>query len=155
MVYALNENKLPPDISLEVHYILSQACLTRTAEGMKVVEPPRSTHGLGEVEEDIRQLVIRKYFPDKWGAYIMKRSYQFESSYWDEAAEGSGLALSAVRQHARSEEGKTLLMQDALIAAELGIAASPTFLWENRVILRAESLKKVVGLELEPTGSCH
>jgi len=155
LAYALQEKKLPAGTTLSVHYLLSPLCLTRTAGGIQVSGPLQSSHGLGEVEEDIRQLVIKKFFPDQWGRYIFLRSYDFESSYWDEAARGAGLDEQAVRGKARSDEGKALLREDGKLAAELGIAASPTFLWENRDLLSAESLQKVLGITLESTGSCR
>ena len=87
-----------------------------------------SLHGDDEIEENIRQLVIQKYYPDKFFKYLLARP----GSSFKEAAQVSGLDERAISD--KQEEGRRLLEEDAKSAEKLGITASPTFLYEGRYI---------------------
>ena len=89
-----------------------------------------SLYGPEEIKEDIRQLLIQKYYPDKFWEYLkMYREGKDFTSIIDAAS------YSALMQ--REDEGIALLEQDFKFCKELGINSSPTFLWENQIILRS------------------
>lgn len=146
IMQAKMQKKMPEKLDMHVHYILSPL-------PADVAMPLKSMHGLAEVEEDIRQLVVEKYFPDKWPDYMLLRSKNFESTYWDDAARGAGLDPEIVRSKAR-EEGEALLRENAALARELRITASPLFLYENRRILNVDGFEKLTGIQIDTEGSC-
>ena len=50
-----------------------------------------SLHGSGEWEEDVRQLLIAKYYPAKLWKYLEIRNKDYRSSRWDKAMEDAGI----------------------------------------------------------------
>jgi hypothetical protein len=151
----VRDKKFPKDVDLSVHYIVNAASITRTAEGVRILESLLSQHGNPEVEENIRQLAIKKLFPDQWAKYIFLRSYNFDSTYWDDTAREAGIDDKAVRTLARSDEGKKMLREDALLAAQMGILGSPTFIWENRELLGLKRLEQLTGVKWDGAGYCR
>jgi len=87
-----------------------------------------SLHGDDEIDEDIRQLIIQKYHPDKFFDYLLAR----QSATFEKAAQSSSLDVKAISD--KKEEGRRLLEEDAGKAKALGISASPTFLFEGRYL---------------------
>ncbi len=87
-------------------------------------------HGPGEIKENIHQLLIQKYHPDKFWKY--QKSYT-EGKGFEAACKEAGIDVLDINK--RQEEGIELLRQDADLCKELGISASPTFLWENRMVM--------------------
>jgi len=90
-------------------------------------------HGTAELDEDIRQIIIQKYFPDKLAAYLEARNPDYRSDTWQEAAVKAGLDIDALNKH--MPEGEALLASDYSETSAINVTASPTFLWENRYIL--------------------
>jgi glutaredoxin len=91
-----------------------------------------SLHGDDEIEEDIRQLLVQKYYPDKFFKYLLTRP---GSSFKETAKE---LSLDEKSISDKQEEGRRLLEEDAKSAEKLGITASPTFLYEGRYIFYSQ-----------------
>ncbi|MCX5726929.1 MAG: hypothetical protein NT030_07160, partial [Candidatus Saganbacteria bacterium] len=87
-----------------------------------------SLHGDDEIDEDIRQLIIQKYHPDKFSDYLLAR----QGSTFEKAAQISSIDLNSFTD--KQGEGRKLLEEDAERAKTLGISASPTFLFEGRYI---------------------
>jgi len=93
-----------------------------------------SPRGPEEIKEDIRQLLIQKYYPDKFWQYhrlyIQKKSLE---SICEEIGIDSNIIDS------RRKEGIELLKNDFNLCREVNINfsinSSPTFLWENQVFL--------------------
>jgi len=90
-----------------------------------------SPRGPDEIRENIYQLLIQKYHPDKFWQYLGK--YRENKSFGEICSE---LGIDANDIISRQKEGIALLEADFKLAKEIGIDASPTFLWENRVFLR-------------------
>jgi hypothetical protein len=87
-----------------------------------------SLHGDDEIDEDIRQLIVQKYHPDKFFDYLLAR----QSETFEKAAQRSSLDVKFISD--KQEEGRRLLEEDAGKVKALGISASPTFLFEGRYI---------------------
>lgn len=84
-----------------------------------------SLHGPDEVEEDIHQVLIQKYWPDKLYDYLLLT----EKVSHFEALKKVGISYAKIDR--LREEGKKSLAENIKLANELGITASPTFMWEN------------------------
>lgn len=90
-----------------------------------------SLHGQAEVDEDIRQVVIAKYYPDKFLNYLLARSADYTSDNWQQYADRVGIDTAKVREIAGGEEGKDLLRANIRPGNELNIGASPTLFVDN------------------------
>lgn len=113
------------DIKFDIHYIADEANGVFT-----------SLHGQGEVDENIRQLCAKKYYPTTFMDYIWCRSANIQADW--KSCIGS-MDLSKIEICSTGAEGKTLLSNDIKLATELKISASPTFVANNRVSFNAIS----------------
>lgn len=125
-----------------------------------------SLHGSAEWEEDVRQLLIAKYYPEKLWKYLEIRNKDYRSSRWDKAMEDAGINVKKIMKKFDTE-GLELLKQEADYGKEYGVNASPTFLWEGKVQLDFGSASQIDGFGFlnpnaarkgvaaaAPTGSC-
>jgi hypothetical protein len=165
LLAARNAGMLPPWMKLSYHYIISRKKLPPS--GNKAISLQglqqmfRSMYGEAELEEDIRQLVILKYFPDKFAAYFRARFKDYKDKpkkdAWEKAAEGAGLDPSNIRQRF-NQEGILLAQAEADLVKALGIHVSPTILWENNQVIPKTDINKIPGLEalrLTPAENCR
>jgi hypothetical protein len=90
-----------------------------------------SMHGINELREDIRQMVIWKYWPDKWWAYVNKVDAETSTgnieSKWKDIATSVGLNPAEIQQKFDSE-ALTLLANEASLNAKYSVRGSPTVL---------------------------
>jgi glutaredoxin len=88
-----------------------------------------SMHGINEIREDIRQMVIWKYWPDKWWAYVNKVDAETSTSTieskWKDIATSVGLNPTEIQQKFDSE-ALTLLANEASLNAKYSVQGSPT-----------------------------
>lgn len=88
-----------------------------------------SMHGINELREGIRQLVIWKYWPDMWWDYVNKVNAETSTSNieskWEDIAESVGLDASEIKEKFDSE-ALTLLENEAILNALYGVRGSPT-----------------------------
>ena len=103
-----------------------------------------SLHGSAEWEEDVRQLLIAKYYPEKLWKYLEIRNKDYRSSRWDKAMEDAGINVKKIMKKFDTE-GLELLKQEADYGKEYGVNASPTFLWEGKVQLDFGSASQIDG----------
>ncbi len=89
-----------------------------------------SRYGPDGIREDIRQLVIQKYYPDQFRQY--QKLFR-EGKATSEASRALGIDADSVTT--RVDEGLTLLKEDFDLMLELRITSSPTFLYENQIML--------------------
>ena len=75
IIQAKKDGKIADDKNIRVRYIVNYS----DKEGFS------SLHGSGEWEEDIRQLLIAKYYPSKFWKYLEIRNKDYRSSRWDKA----------------------------------------------------------------------
>ena len=123
-----------------------------------------SLHGSAEWEEDVRQLLIAKYYPKKLWQYLAIRNKDYRSSRWDKAMEEAGIDPKKIAKKF-DKEGLELLKAEAAYGEAYGISASPTFLWEGKVLMDFGTAAQIEGFSFlvpskargaaaAPTGSC-
>ena len=155
VIQAKNEGKIPSDVTIRLRYIVSYD---------KANNEFRSLHGSAEWEEDVRQLLIAKYYPEKLWKYLEIRNKDYRSSRWDKAMQDAGINVNKIMKKFDTE-GMELLKAEAAYGQEYNINASPSFLWEGKEALDFGSVSKKEGLGFlnpsqgkagaaAPTGSC-
>ena len=90
-----------------------------------------SMHGINEIREDIRQMVIWKYWPDKWWTYVDKVNAETSTgdieSKWAGIATSVGLSSTEIQQKFDSE-AMTLLAAESALNEQYSVRGSPTIL---------------------------
>ena len=110
------------DITLNVHFI-------GDAQG----DTLSSMHGPGEVDEDIREICASTKYGKKhqFMKYLACRSKNPRDPGWQACAKSAGMDEKVI-QKCFDTEGKDLLRKSFAFSNSLQIAASPTFLSNNR-----------------------
>lgn len=155
VIAAQKDGKMPKDKTIRLRYIVNYNPQNGEFQ---------SLHGSSEWEEDVRQLLIAKYYPEKFWKYLEIRNKDYRSSRWDKAMEEAGINVSKIMKKF-DKEGKELLKEEAAYGDLYNINASPTFLWEGKEVLDFGSVAQKPGLEFlnpargqrgaaAPTGSC-
>lgn len=157
VINAQKEGKLPADKTIKLRYVVSYNPKTNSFQ---------SLHGAAEWEENVRQLLIAKYYPEKLWKYLEIRNKDYRSSRWDKAMEEAGINVKKITKKFDTE-GLELLKAEAAYGDEYGANASPTFLWEGKEILDFGSVSQKPGFEFlnpslrsrnggaaAPAGSC-
>jgi predicted DsbA family dithiol-disulfide isomerase len=116
-------------------------------------------HGKNELYEDVEQMVVQKYFKDKYFDYLLCRNKDIKDPDIKKCADSVGIDVAQITKYAYDESFDLVSAQEALTSS-LNISASPTILFENQEILFGlEELKKLKGFEdlKTPTskGSCR
>lgn len=155
IIQAQKDGKLPKDTEIKLRYVVSYD----PQNGF------RSLHGSAEWEENIRQLLIAKYYPKKFWKYLEIRNKDYRSSRWDKAMDEAGISSKKIMKKFDTE-GVELLKAEAAYGQEYAVSASPTFLWEGKEVLDFGSVSQKPGLEFlnparaqqdgaaAPAGSC-
>lgn len=151
LLEAKRRQRIPQDLTLRWHYIADRS--TTTPSGFV------SLHGPDEVAEDVRQLVIQANFQAQFPVYLEKRFGDFAQKSWQEAAQASGLDPGRLEELVRLE-GAQRLGEEVRITNTLAVRSSPSFLWENQLLIRdlrqLTKLPTFQRLELNPVaGSCR
>lgn len=139
--------------NIEVHYI---GDVLSNPDGSYIFN---SLHGDEEWKEDMRQIIISKYYPEKYWDYIKKRVKNYNSTEWENIASEVGINVNDMKNKIETE-GKKLLAEDFKYANSLKINVSPTFLVNgNMVVVGISNLKKMKGYEdikidVSQTGGC-
>ncbi|MFH1597953.1 MAG: hypothetical protein ABIB97_02690 [Patescibacteria group bacterium] len=115
------------NFDLNVHYVLQGETDAEGNVSLKMA----SLGGEAEYNEDIRQLVIQKYYADKFLDYLEERNKDVTSEDWQSVAMAVGIDAADVAAKATAE-GEDLLKADAQTALGLGINSAPAYLWQNR-----------------------
>ena len=137
---AKNKNLLPAGLKLEIHYIGDAEKKENGSYDF------RSLHGTPEWQENLRQLVIARDFPDKFYAYLMERNKNITAASWEDSAAKAGIDSKKVA--AAFAGGEKLLADDFALANALSISTSPSLLWEGRVFMVGlGELLKIPGFE--------
>ena len=157
VIEAIKNGKMPADKTIKLRYIVNYD---------KANNAFQSLHGSAEWEEDVRQLLIAKYYPAKLWKYLEIRNKDYRSSRWDKAMEEAGISVNKIMKKFDTE-GLELLKAEAAYGDEYAINASPSFLWEGKEILDFGAVSKKDGLGFlnpantqgargaaAPTGSC-
>ena len=155
LIEAIKQNKMPKNVKVNIRYIVSGDATNGFS----------SLHGSGEWEEDVRQLIVKKYAPEKFWKYLELRNKDYHSSLWSDIAEQAGVDPSIFKKYWK--EGMKMLEEEVKYSNENGINSSPTVIWEGRVKTNMNDLAKIPGFEglsevkdnngnaaAQPTGSC-
>lgn len=134
VIQAQKDGKMPAGKDIRVRYIVNYS----DKDGFS------SLHGSGEWEENIRQLLIAKYYPEKFWKYLEIRNKDYRSSRWDKAMDESGINSKKIMKKFDTE-GMELLKAEAKYTQEYGINASPSFVWEGKVQLDFGSASEIEG----------
>lgn len=130
----LKLERLPKDLKINVRYIVSE----RNGE-------INSLHGSAEWEEDVRQIIIREKYPNKFWKYLEIRNKDYRSSLWDKAAEEAGINPRIFAKYWKF--GLEKLKEDIKITEEYNVSGSPTVIWQGRTVTDMGSLGNIKGLE--------
>lgn len=134
VIQAQKDGKMPVGKDIRVRYIVNYS----DKDGFS------SLHGSGEWEENIRQLLIAKYYPEKFWKYLEIRNKDYRSSRWDKAMDEAGINSKKIMKKFDTE-GVELLKAEAKYTQEYGINASPSFVWEGKVQLDFGSASEIEG----------
>ena len=111
-------------ITLKIHYITDE----NTNIGWDGYTHPRfrSLHGQKEIEENIRQLVIAKLYPDKWLDYLLCNAENYGVvNHWRKCANQIDIHIDEVQTFAE-EQGEQLLSRNSVQSTKLQINQSPS-----------------------------
>jgi glutaredoxin len=101
------------------------------------VEGIRSLHGIEEAKEDLRQLCVMKYYPEKFWSYIEginaqcypgSREPAVLDKCWRNVSVPLGIDAEKVTSCSYSSEGISMIKDDERITTEKKITGSPTLL---------------------------
>jgi len=95
-------------------------------------------NGLLEVEEYLRAVCVQKYYPKEFLSYLICRSKNINSSYWDDCI--SKVDLSSIKACARGAEGVKLLKENISLSKELKIMFGPAYLLNNQEIFSSQGI---------------
>ena len=158
VLQAIQNKKVPANLRFNVHYLVSRTSNPPSDLKGNPSDFFLSLHGISELEEDVRELIILKYFPDKFPAYFLERSKQPGSSLWENAASIAGIDPSFVTAKYK-EEGLELIQKEFALSSELGVNSSPTFLWENTIrinsVAHLKAFPPLKKLNIQLSGSCN
>ncbi len=87
-----------------------------------------SLHGQTEVDENIRQLIIARDYPEKLFDYLIQRAVKYHDDEWKISAINAGIDVQALGAAALRPESQALFSANIKQAQTLNIAASPTLL---------------------------
>ena len=93
----------------------------------------RSLHGQKEVLENIRQLLIQKYYPERFFDYVLCRAKNIEAS-WKQCAVELGIDANRIQMLSQQQEGIRLLRENIKQETPFRISSSPTLLLDGRMI---------------------
>jgi len=106
-------------------------------------------NGIAETEECSRAVCLQKYYPDTFWDYLICRSSNIRSSYWEDCLSGNQDAAK-IKSCARGKEGGDLLRENTSLNKELQISSGPSYLLNNQEIFSSrtvpskEELRKIL-----------
>lgn len=89
-----------------------------------------SLHGPEEIHEDVQQLLIQKYYPDKFFDYLLKRN---AGRAFNEVTKELGIDTQKLTL--ANAEGVKLLEENFIMTQQLNIRSSPTLLYQNQYLI--------------------
>lgn len=121
-----------------------------------------SLKGKAELEEDLRQACVKKYYPKdhKYLDYILCRTEDLENPDWETCAKKVKMKPKKIEKCSTGKEGLKLLQAEAKLADDLGFSGSPTFFINNvkKVPIKNrtfEGLKEAICKENENLKGCE
>jgi hypothetical protein len=123
ILFDLQSKTYGDNLDITLHFLAEE----RKSDGPIYVRFKSQT-GPREIEENIRQLLIQKYEPDKLGDYLSARNRNIEATDWKKNAARAHIDLRLINRKMKSGEGADLLSGDIQLSESKGITDSPTML---------------------------
>jgi hypothetical protein len=95
----------------------------------------RSLHGGEEVLEDMRQLIIKDFYPEEFLDYVELRARDIDAG-WEESAIQLGIDPAVIEEMTYNGTGELLLEENSRACKELGVFASPTLIINGKQFRR-------------------
>ncbi|MCU0651570.1 MAG: hypothetical protein MUC39_01325 [Candidatus Omnitrophica bacterium] len=96
--------------------------------------------GSAEIEECLRSVCVKKYYPQAYWNYLSCRAKNINSSWWDNCL--GDLDPYKIKTCATGKEGEDLLRENIQLNKELQIIFGPTYLLDNQEIFATQGLPK-------------
>ncbi len=90
----------------------------------------QAARGNLEVEDYLRSVCVKRYYPQRFLDYISCRARNIDSSWWQDCL--SGLDTDKIKSCAQGQAGKVLLQENISLNRELGIMFGTTYLVDNQ-----------------------
>jgi hypothetical protein len=125
------------DFKPELHFLAKE-----TAKGFE------AKNGRLEVEECLRALCVREYYPQFFWDYLSCRSSNADSSWWEDCL--GNYRPEKISLCARNQEGRRFLKENIALGRELDVMLGPTYLLDNQEIFSTkgtpskEQLRKIL-----------
>ncbi|MFC1780470.1 DsbA family protein [Patescibacteria group bacterium] len=158
-VYSLLGNS----VNFEPHYVIYSSA--QGYEGAEYCLDSEnkycSMHGIGELNQGVRELCTWKYQKDKFWDFVMAVNTQCDSSNvdqcWEQVARDSGVETEQIKT-CQANEAETLLAEEVRLNEQYGVTGSPAIIVNGMDYAGArapEDFKKAVcaGFNTEP-GEC-
>jgi hypothetical protein len=107
--------------------------------------------GKPEIEESLRSVCVKKYYPASFFDYIGCRAENVDSSWWQDCSDAAaGMDTVKITACARGEEGSRLLKENIRFNREAEVVAGQTYILDNveafsvEGVPTKEDLKKVI-----------
>lgn len=97
-----------------------------------------AARGKIEVEEYLRGVCVKKYYPELFWNYVRCRANSTDSSWWEDCLGNSD--SQKIKTCARAEEGKVLLNENIGLNKELQIMFGPAYLLDNVEIFATKGM---------------
>jgi hypothetical protein len=101
-----------------------------------------------EIEEYLRCVCVKKYYPQRFWNYLICRARNINSSWWDDCL--GGVDTQRIRNCAKGSEGRLLLKKNISLNKEVQVSLGLSYLLENRQIFSSrgvpskEELRKII-----------
>ena len=109
-----------------------------------------SMHGIGELNQDVRELCVFKYQKDKFWDFVMAANTECTSNdvdeCWEEVAKNIGIDIEQIKS-CQANEAIALLEEEVKLNQEYDVSGSPTIIVNGKVYegeRSPESFKKAV-----------
>jgi 5'-nucleotidase len=99
-----------------------------------------AAQGKAEVEEYLRAVCVRKYYPQVFFDYIICRSQNINSSWWEDCL--SQVNAAKIKACARSQEARDILRENIKLDKELYVMFGPAYLVDNQEIFSTQGVPK-------------
>ena len=111
-------------IDLQLYFIANPT----TANSDNTTDLFTSLHGPLEVEEDFRQILIQKYFPEKLFPYLHHRNQNIKTADWKECMAKAEIDQKKIEKLMNDKQSRQLFNDNIAKAKKMKIHASPTLL---------------------------
>jgi len=157
------------NIKFKMHYITSvfdeaayqdyprKEWCTKLEDGMWYC----SMHREEETQENFRQICAQSLYPQgsKFVDFVLCRNLNPSDPNWQKCATDNGMDAAKIEACAKGDKAKQLIKADSDLCDNLAVHGSPTYMWNNKTIDRAnpspEAIKTVFCKYNEGTPGCE